>query len=273
MTKIKKILIGLTTVVIPFSLFSCSDVKENKKHEDISLKLLPDYKLKTEVSQKANKIYFELSNKFDKISKVNHLSIDSRTKEIARKINQKNGQQWEFTFFDHVQKPLYVKNYNGFNSKIIKISSKEEFDNIIVKRYKDLNSVDNYTPVESDIVSEFEKRFLNSQKVSNLLETNDLYILHADEKENFSYFIIPFMSNDSLELNIIDDGSIYRVFDITVSGQLWKSFILPKKQNFKINTYFADNEFPITGSASEAKEYYDKLNKWYNEEFKKFYKD
>ncbi|WP_172574455.1 hypothetical protein [Mycoplasmopsis bovirhinis] len=46
MTKFKKMLIGLTTVVIPFSLFSCSDVKEKKKREDIWFKLLPDYKLK-----------------------------------------------------------------------------------------------------------------------------------------------------------------------------------------------------------------------------------
>lgn len=70
MTKIKKILIGLTTVVIPFSLFSCSDVKENKKREDISLKLLPDYKLKTEVSKRQTKFTLNLAINLTKYQKL-----------------------------------------------------------------------------------------------------------------------------------------------------------------------------------------------------------
>ncbi|WP_120160849.1 hypothetical protein [Mycoplasmopsis bovirhinis] len=264
MNKVKKLLIYLSSFSIPLLTFSCSSIKEKVSNDSET-----EFEKKVKVEKKVYIIYYKIEQKLNEISKVDYLFVPT-TSENQTKIDEKNGFDWEFTFFDHVTNPLYSQ---FKSSEVIKISSKDEFNNIIVKRYQELNSVDDYKPTETNIVSEFEKRFLNNQKIDVVLETNDLYILQANNSGSFSYLAIPFISNDSVELNILHDTTKRIQPDLRLTYQKWKVFTLPKKQNFKINTYFADNEFPITGSASEAKEYYDKLNKWYNEEFKKFYKD
>lgn len=104
------------------------------------------------------------------------------------------------------------------------------------------------------------------------MEANDIYILHANNRLDYKYITIPFISDDSIELNILFDY-IPMVRDWLIYEQEWKVFTLPKKLKFKINSYFVDNLFPFDGSLDQVNKYYQKLNTWYKEEFKKHYKD
>lgn len=275
MIKIRKILFSSTSIVLSLTTFSCSAI-EAKPHEPCVENYDSERSQKLEVLEKVRAIADKAKYNLSKLSTTSVLSVPT-TVDNYNKINEKNtlkynDDQWKHKFFDHVTEPLYHNINSNINSKVIKISNKDEFNNIVVKRYQELNSFEGYEPKSDEVISTFEKTFLNNNKVSNLLEANDIYILHANNRLDYKYITIPFISDDSIELNILFDY-IPMVRDWLIYEQEWKVFTLPKKLKFKINSYFVDNLFPFDGSLDQVNKYYQKLNTWYKEEFKKHYKD
>lgn len=262
MTKIKKILIWASGIVFPLSSLSCSSIdSEANTQEDHN-------SFKTELENKVYEIHEQVREKLNTMGSVNSLYVPSIS-SYKQKIDEKNGYGYEFKFFNHVTNPLYG---TQDTSKLIKISTKDEFENLIIKRYQDLHTLENYKPTHAEIISEFEKSFLNYKNIYQHLENNDLYILYAHHSGAFYYLAAPFITEDSVELTLLINNLSGYVNTIRKSAQAWKVFSLPKKQNFKLNTYFIDNKFTYNMPLEKANEYYGKLNKWYREEFIKYYK-
>lgn len=133
--------------------------------------------------------------------------------------------------------PYYILNMNFFQpvdqSKKVanwtKIQTKEEFDQIIIKRFQELNNRDDLIISETEIKEEFQKIFLKNQDVYEFLKTNDIYIDDDDPHTAFEYYhMVPFESDNSIELNVIDDVLRRWVTTYVVPYTTWAVFSSPK---------------------------------------------
>lgn len=252
---IKKLLIGAPALALPFATIACSKTEDTDNIQKKFGNLLDE----------GIKIYWKFSSHFDKISKEGYLKV-STTPENQTKIEEKNGYLYTYKFFDHITKPVY----NKYGLKLVKISTKEEFENLIIKRYQDLHTLEDYKPTSGQVISAFEKAFLNYANVYQQLENNDIYILTAGISGTFSEIVIPFVSDNTVELKIINNHLTLTVDERVFTEQLWKVFTLPKREKFTLSMT-PDFSFGST-NLDKLQEEVNILKSYYNNEFQKSYK-
>lgn len=256
MIKVKKIFIlGVLYSLLPLSIIGCSVNSPNK--EDTQN---PDFQdnIRTRLQKELNSIYSSAKDKFLSFATVNKFIPET----IRNDKDKFKNYVLDFKFFESVDtsKKLDV---------LVKLQTKEDFDEIIIKRFKQLNNSQDLKINDTEIREEFQRIYLKNQDVYEFLKFNDIYIYDDGSLGFYYYFVVPFEYDNNIQLNIIKPERYIDEVNLPPTNSTWAVFALPKNKTITVKMLKPQDTNIDSASSWEFK---NKLISWYNDEFKNYFK-
>lgn len=247
--KIKKVFLAALSFVLPLSLISC----EHKQSSGEDKPLIED---ENTIYQKIQDIYVSIEQDFYKFVKVATF-VTNNTPWSPN--NTTNGrQQLNAGIFNYVPER---NKHNGY----IKISTADDFNNFIIKKYIEWHDVSNVEGIESEIKKYFEDVFLDAKDVYEALNKYDIFIYDTIISRQLEHSIlIPNEDSNKFEIhNLGNVGFSYPITDELRRYNYWGVFKIPK------NKELVFKRVAFIGPGDDKKTYLNKIETWYNNDYKK----
>lgn len=254
--KIIKKLVLSSILLIPLSVFSCSqkeidyppnyilDPKEDEKPWNEKTWTLNENDITSIVTKKINEEEHKKISKELAKEEANYVTESAFLPPKTTRINSNSEKSSLARIENKINSKFFIDN-DFISPQFVKISSKENFNNYIIANAKKVPSFENFQD-ELEIKELFEKLYLKSKDVFNILESLDIYIFPYTEEHN----LIKMELNNMFFVFQIRDINKEPVWTSGWGGPVvWKVILLPKDITVTKRIY---NSF-------------EDIKKWYND--------